>query len=147
MNRNFIKASVPITGPTILDLNNNISSIQSQVNAHVNNISGLVTNINNINSRFTTTPKLGGKVYGSGNRGERFGPEHFVNVESTGQYLITWSGSPITVNAIMMATINATPPSGLPQTANIQYVSANSVRIHTYNGATITSLPFSFTIY
>jgi hypothetical protein len=91
-------------------------------------------------------PKIIGKVYGSGTRGDKFGVNFTVTVESTGQYLLSFSGYTITSNTIMTATLNLTPAFAT-SSITIQYASANSARVNTYNGSSAQSLPFSFIIY
>jgi hypothetical protein len=97
-------------------------------------------------STYTNTPKIMGKVFGSGSRGDKLGEVFTVTVESTGQYLLSWTTYQASTSTIMMATINATPPNGA-QSVSIQHVSATSARVNTYSGSTPTAVAFSFIIY
>ena len=125
------------------------TNFQSNVVSTITTTSLLQTTTNSIINTLSTciaTPKITGKVFGSGSRGDKLGEVFTVTVGSTGQYLLSWTTYQASATARMMATMNATPPNGT-QSVSIQYVSATSARVNTYSGSTPESLAFSFIIY
>ena len=146
---NSIISNMAIYSTSTNSIISTLNTVQAQTNTNVNNIASLTGNINSINttlSTYTFSPKIAGKVYGSGSKGQIYGESVTVTVESTGQYLLSWSTYQMPVNAILIATLNLSP-SAASITSNIIYVSATSARVNTYSSTSSFALPFSFIIY